>query len=261
LEARAQSGSVGPSVSGGLRRFLGTIINAKDHAMSAVKPLEAVARDRVGKGAARAVRRQGQVPAIIYGGGQPPQPIAIDLVRTRTLIYAGGFKTTLFEIDAGGKKTRAIPKDFQLDPVNGVPLHVDFLRVVAGQTLTVEVPAHFVNEDAAPGIKQSGGTLNIVLHTLPLEVPADAIPDAIEIDLTGRAIGDSIHISDVTLPANATFAGDPDAPIATIVPPTVLGAEVEAEEAAIAEAQASEAAEEKAEDAPEEAAESEKKED
>lgn len=232
--------------------------------MSAVKPLEAVARDRVGKGAARAVRRQGQVPAVIYGGGQAPQAIAIDLVRARTLIYAGGFKTTLFEINAGGKKTRAIPRDFQLDPVNGVPLHVDFLRVVAGQTLTVEVPVHFLNEDEAPGIRKNGGTLNVVLHTLALDVPADAIPDAIEIDLTGREIGDAIHITDVTLPANVTFTGDPDATVANIVPPTVLGAEVEAEEAAIAEAASAEAASEKAEaeaEAAAEAEDAEKKED
>lgn len=229
--------------------------------MSAVKPLDAVARDRVGKGAARAVRRQGNVPAVIYGGGQPPQAIALDLVRTRTLIYAGGFKTTLFEINAGGRKTRAIPRDFQLDPVNGVPLHVDFLRVVAGQTLEVEVPVHFVNEDAAPGIKQKGGTLNIVMHTIPLVVPADAIPDAIEIDLTGLEIGETIHIESVTLPADATFAGEPEAPVANIVPPTVLGAEVEAEEAAVAEAQSAEAAEEKAEEDAEEAAEDAKKED
>ncbi|MCJ2054670.1 50S ribosomal protein L25/general stress protein Ctc [Methylobacterium sp. J-070] len=225
--------------------------------MSAVKTLEAVARDRVGKGAARAVRRQGQVPAVVYGGGQPPQSIAIDLVRARTLIYAGGFKTTLFEIKAGGKTVRAIPRDFQLDPVSGVPLHVDFLRVVSGQTVTVEVPVHFINEDAAPGIKKLGGTLNIVAHTLTLEVAPDQIPDAIEVDLTGRQIGDVIHVSDVKIPAG-THTGEPTDPVANIVPPTVLGAEVEAEEAAIAEAQSAEAAEEKAEEA---AAEDEEKKD
>jgi len=214
--------------------------------MSAVKPLEAVARDRVGKGAARAVRRQGQVPAVVYGGGQPPQAIAIDLIRTRTLIYAGGFKTTLFDINAGGKKTRAIPRDFQLDPVSGVPLHVDFLRVVAGQTVTVEVPVHFHNEDAAPGIKQMGGTLNIVLHTLAIDVAPDQIPDAIEIDLSGRAIGDAIHVSEITIPVG-TYTGEATDVVANIVPPTVLGAEVEAEEAAIAEAQSAEAASEAAE--------------
>lgn len=214
--------------------------------MSAVKTLEAVARDRVGKGAARAVRRQGKIPAVVYGAGQPPVSIAVDLIRTRTLIYAGGFKTTVFEITTGGKKVRAIPRDFQLDPVTGAPLHVDFLRVVSGQTVVVEVPVHFVNEDKAPGIKQKGGTLNIALHTLPIDVAPDRIPDAIEVDLTGRQIGDVIHASDLKLPAG-TYTGEGTDPVANIVPPTVLGAEVEAEEAAIAEAQAAESAEEKAE--------------
>lgn len=214
--------------------------------MSAVKPLEAVARDRVGKGAARAVRRQGQIPAVIYGAGQPPQSIAVDLIRTRTLIYAGGFKTTVFEISIGGKKVRAIPRDFQLDPVTSVPLHVDFLRVVQGQTVVVDVPVHFVNEEAAPGIKQRGGTLNISLHTVSLDVAPDQIPDAIEVDLTGREIGDVIHAADLKIPAG-TYTGEGTDPVANIVPPTVLGAEVEAEEAAIAEAQSAEAAEEKAE--------------
>ncbi|MGV7033353.1 50S ribosomal protein L25/general stress protein Ctc [Methylobacterium symbioticum] len=214
--------------------------------MSAVKTLEAVARDRVGKGAARAVRRQGKIPAVVYGAGQPPVSIAVDLIRTRTLIYAGGFKTTVFEITTGGKKVRAIPRDFQLDPVTGAPLHVDFLRVVSGQTVVVEVPVHFVNEDKAPGIKQKGGTLNIALHTLPIDVAPDQIPDAIEVDLTGRQIGDVIHASDLKLPAG-TYTGEGTDPVANIVPPTVLGAEVEAEEAAIAEAQAAESAEEKAE--------------
>lgn len=214
--------------------------------MSATKTLEAVARDRVGKGAARAVRRQGQIPAVIYGAGQPPQSIAVDLIRTRTLIYAGGFKTTVFEISIGGKKVRAIPRDFQLDPVTSVPLHVDFLRVVQGQTVVVDVPVHFVNEEAAPGIKQRGGTLNISLHTVSLDVAPDQIPDAIEVDLTGREIGDVIHAADLKIPAG-TYTGEGTDPVANIVPPTVLGAEVEAEEAAIAEAQSAEAAEEKAE--------------
>ena len=216
--------------------------------MSAVKSLEAVARDRAGKGAARAVRRQGQIPAVIYGAGQPPESIAVDLIRTRTLIYAGGFKTTVFEISIGGKKVRAIPRDFQLDPVTSVPLHVDFLRVVQGQTVVVEVPVHFVNEDAAPGIKQRGGTLNVSLHTVSLDVAPDQIPDAIEVDLTGREIGDVIHASDLKIPAG-TYTGEGTDPVANIVPPTVLGAEVEAEEAAVAEAARAESAAEAAEEA------------
>lgn len=220
--------------------------------MSASKSLEAVARDRVGKGAARAVRRQGQIPAVIYGGNQAPQAIAIELIRTRTLIYAGGFKTTLFDIKVGGKNVRAIPRDYQLDPVSGVPLHVDFLRVVSGQTVTVDVPVHFLNEEAAPGIKQSGGTLNVAQHTLSLDVAPDQIPDAVEVDLTGRQIGDVIHVSDIKIPAG-TYTGEATDTVANILPPTVLGAEVEAEEAAIAEAQSAEAAEEKAEAESEEA--------
>ena len=127
-----------------------------------------------------------------------------------------------------------------------MPLHVDFLRVVSGQTVTVDVPVHFVNEDQAPGIKKKGGTLNVALHTLSLEVAPDQIPDAVEIDLAGREIGDVIHASDLRLPAG-TYTGESTDTIANILPPTVLGAEVEAEEAAIAEAQSAEAAEEKAE--------------
>lgn len=215
--------------------------------MSAVKPLEAVARDRVGKGAARAVRRQGQIPAVVYGAGQPPVSIAIDLIRTRTLIYAGGFRTTVFEISAGGRKVRAIPRDFQLDPVTGVPLHVDFLRVVAGQSIEVEVPVHFTNEDAAPGIKQEGGTLNVVHHTVAVEVAPESIPDAITVDLTGKAIGDTVHVSDLPAPAGVSFVLAGDEVVATVVPPTVLGAEVEAEEAAVAEAARAESAAETAE--------------
>ena len=151
----------------------------------------------------------------------------------------------MFEVDAGGRKTRVIPRDFQLDPVSGVPLHVDFLRVVAGQSVAVEVPVHFVNDEAAPGIKKKGGTLNIVAHTLAIEVAPDQIPDAIEVDLSGRDIGDVIHVSDIKIPAGS-YTGEATDVIANIVPPTVLGAEVEAEEAAIAEAQSAEAADEKA---------------
>ena len=211
--------------------------------MSAPKPLEAVARDRVGKGAARAVRRQGQVPAVIYGGGQPPQAIALDFNTTRHLILAGGFRTTVFEIGVGGEAVRAIPRDFQLDPVSDTPIHVDFLRLTAGQKIDVDVPIHFEHEDEAPGIKQRGGTLNIVLHAISLTVGTESIPEAITVDLTGRDIGDSIHAKDLKLPRGAAYEGDPEATVATIVPPTVMGEEAEAEEAAVIEAAKAEAAE------------------
>jgi large subunit ribosomal protein L25 len=196
--------------------------------MSAPKPLEAVARDRVGKGAARAVRRQGRVPAVIYGAGEPAQAISLDENRTRHLIFGGHFLTTVFDIDVGGTKVQAIPRDFQLDPVKDTPLHVDFLRVSAGQTIAVEVPVHFLNHAAAPGLKE-GGTLNVVTHNIGLEVAPNAIPEAIEVDLTGLNIGDSIHISGVKLPAGAKVTvTDRDFTVATIAPPTVLTAEEEA---------------------------------
>ena len=198
------------------------------------------------KGAARALRRNGQIPAVIYGGGAAATPIALDANRMTHLIYAGHFKTTIFELEVDGKKTRVIPRDYALDPVRDTPIHVDFLRVKAGQKITVEVPVHFVNGETSPGIK-NGGVLNVVRHSIELEVPADNIPEGIEVDLKDAQMGDSIHISSVKLPANVDLTIDRDFTIATIAVPAGLGAEVEAEEAAVAEAQReeSEAADEK----------------
>ncbi len=188
--------------------------------MTAVKQIEAVARDRVGKGAARAVRRQGKVPAVIYGAGQPPEAIALDFNQTRQLIFAGHFLTTIFEIDVQGRKSRVIPRDYQLDPVKDLPLHVDFLRLAEGQQIRVEVPVHFVNQEASPGLKR-GGTLNIVRHTVELMVPADDIPEFITADLTGLDIGDTLHISAIKLPEGVkpTIA-ERDFTVATIVAPS-----------------------------------------
>lgn len=191
--------------------------------MSAVKELKAVARDRVGKGAARAVRRQGQVPAVIYGGGAPAEPIALDYNQTKQAIFAGHFLTTVFEIEVDGRKTRAIPRDYQLDPVKDFPLHVDFFRLAAGQSIRVEVPVHFVNHEASPGLKR-GGALNVVRHAVELEVPADAIPDAIEADLAGLDINDSVRISAVKLPEGVRpTITDRDFTIATVGAPSGLG--------------------------------------
>jgi len=214
--------------------------------MSAVKELKASPRDRVGKGAARALRRDGQIPAVIYGGGAAPTPIALNANTMTQLIYAGHFKTTVFEVDVDGRKTRVIPRDYALDPVKDMPIHVDFLRVAAGQTITVEVPVHFLNSETAPGIK-NGGVLNVVRHAVEVEAPADRIPDAIEVDLAGAQMGDSIHISSVKLPAGVTPTIDRDFTIATIAAPAGLGAKVEAEEAAAAEAAKTESADKKPE--------------
>ncbi|MGY6646189.1 MAG: 50S ribosomal protein L25/general stress protein Ctc [Salinarimonas sp.] len=187
--------------------------------MSDMKKLSAVARDRVGKGAARAIRRQGYVPAVVYGTGQPPKAIAIQFKEAKKLIYDGGFMTTMFEIDIQGDKERVIPRDYQLDPVKDMPVHIDFFRVAKGQMVTVDVPVHFLNQETCVGIKR-GGTLNVVRHTVELNVPADAIPDAIEIDIQNLEMGDSLHISAVTLPKGCTpVIDDRDFTIATIATP------------------------------------------
>jgi large subunit ribosomal protein L25 len=209
--------------------------------MSDVKELKAVARDQVGKGAARAVRRTGRVPAVIYGGGAAPRAISLDANETRIRIFAGHFLTTVFEVDVDGEKTRVIPRDYQLDPVKDTPLHVDFLRVSEGQTLTVEVPVHYVNQAGSPGLKR-GGTLNIVRHEVELIVPSNAIPEAIEADLTGLDLGDSLHISAVKLPANTRAAIDRDFTLATIAAPAALGRQAEEEAAAVSEASKAESA-------------------
>ena len=209
--------------------------------MSAVKELKAVARDRVGKGAARAVRLTGQVPAVIYGGGEPPRTIALNANDTQRLVYAGHFLTTVFEVDLDGSKTRVIPRDYQLDPVKDTLVHVDFLRLAAGQTLTIEIPVHFVGHETSPGLKR-GGTLNVVRHTVELVVPSDAIPESIEADLSTLDMGDSLHISAMKLPNGVRTVIDRDFTVATIAAPTALGAEAEAEAAAITEAAKAESA-------------------
>ncbi|MBB3810125.1 50S ribosomal protein L25/general stress protein Ctc [Pseudochelatococcus contaminans] len=188
--------------------------------MSAAKQLNATAREGVGKGAARAIRRQGRVPAVIYGLGAPAQPISLDFNETKRLIYAGGFLSTLFEIEVEGKKTRVIPRDYQLDKVKDFPLHVDFLRVAKGAKIEVEVPLHVVGDEDAPGVK-NGGTLNIVHHKVAILVEPEKIPGSIEIDVSKLEIGDSIHFTAIALPAGIEFAPgvDESEAVVTIVPP------------------------------------------
>ena len=199
--------------------------------MSEMKKLSAVARDRVGKGAARAIRRQGMIPAVVYGTGQPPKAIAIQFKEAKKLIYDGGFMTTMFEIDIQGDKERVIPRDYQLDPVKDMPIHIDFFRVAKGQTVTVEVPVHFLNQETCVGIKR-GGTLNVVRHTVELFVPADAIPDSIEVDIKDLEMGDSLHISAVNLPKGCSpTIQDRDFTIATIATPAGFKEEAEEGEA------------------------------
>jgi large subunit ribosomal protein L25 len=187
--------------------------------MAETKTLAATVRSGTGKGAARSTRREGRIPAVIYGGGDAAQPISLDYREVNKLIYAGHFLTTIYEIDVGGVQQRVIPRDYQLDRIKDHPVHVDFLRLKPGTTLRINVPVHFINQDVSPGIKK-GGALNIVRHTVGLKVPADSIPEAIIVDLSGLDIAESIHISVVTLPAGCRPTDTRyDFTIATIAPP------------------------------------------
>ena len=188
--------------------------------MAETKTLAATVRSGVGKGASRSVRREGRIPAVIYGGGDAPAAIALNHRELTKLIYAGHFLTTIFDIEIDGKKERVIPRDYQLDVVTDVPLHIDFLRLKAGSTLKIDVPVHFINQETAPGIKR-GGTVNIVRHTIEMRVPADNIPEAITIDLGKADINDSIHIDAVALPEGCKPTIARNFTIATIAPPTV----------------------------------------
>lgn len=191
--------------------------------------LKAEARERVGKGSSRELRRNGLIPAVIYGDKQAPISIALSTNEVTKRIHAGGFMTTVAIIDVDGKKIKVLPKDYQLDPVRDFTMHVDFLRVSGNTLVNVEVPVHFVNEEKSD-IK-IGGVLNIVRHTVELHCPATDIPEFITVDLAGLKIGDNVHISNVKLPKNVTPVIDRDFTIATIVAPAAGVAEEATEEA------------------------------
>ena len=183
-----------------------------------VKQISATARTQVGKGAARAVRREGKVPAVIYGAGKPPIAIALDSKATNLLIYAGHFLTTVFEVEVDGKKNRVIPRDYALDPVKDTVEHVDFLRIDAGSRLRVEIPVHAINAAASPGVKL-GGSVNVVTHALTVLAPADEIPESIDVDVSALEINDSVHVSQIKLPEGVSYVGQDDATLVSILPP------------------------------------------
>lgn len=199
--------------------------------MSDALTLPAEARDRAGKGASRALRREGRVPAVIYGGKENPTPIHVEEKALSLQLGTGHFMNSIVLIEIGGKKVQTLPKDVALDPVSDRPLHVDFLRLAKGAKIEVEVPVIFINEEASPGLKK-GGVLNVVRHELELVCEADRIPAEIEIDVTGLEVGDSIHISSVSLPEGSESAiTDRDFTIATVVAPSALKrSEAEGEE-------------------------------
>ena len=209
--------------------------------MSDANKLEAQARDRVGKGAARELRRNAMVPAVIYGDKKPPLGIALSHKEVTMRVHGGGFMTNILSIDVDGETHQVLPKDYQLHPVTDQVMHVDLLRVSRRTVVTVEIPVNFLNEDTCPGLK-AGGVLNVVRHTVEVNVPATSIPEGFEIDLEPFNVGDSINISAVDLPEDVEpTITDRDFTIATIATPAALrsesddaddGAEEGAEEAA-----------------------------
>ncbi|MEX0760668.1 MAG: 50S ribosomal protein L25/general stress protein Ctc [Tistlia sp.] len=213
--------------------------------MTETHTLTAELRERAGKGAARAVRRTGRVPAVIYGAGKAPLSISLADPDVKREINRSAFLTTLFDIKVeGGGTERVLPRDVHFDPVLDWPLHIDFLRVSATTKVTVQVHVHFLNEEESPGLKR-GGLLNIVRHEVGLICSADNMPDHIECDLTGFEIGDSIHISHVKLPDGVELEiDDRDFTVATIATPSAVAAEQ-----AEAQAEAEHADEEEGEEA------------
>ncbi len=190
--------------------------------MSDALTLPAELRERAGKGASRALRREGRTPAVIYGGNGEPVTIHVEEKLLVRQMATGHFMNSIVMIEVNGKPVRTIPKDVAVHPVTERPLHADFLRLAKGASIEVAVPVVFINEEASPGLKR-GGVLNVVRHELELVCPADKIPNTIEIDVTGLEVGDAIYISRVTLPEGAESAiTDRDFTIATVVAPSAL---------------------------------------
>jgi large subunit ribosomal protein L25 len=195
--------------------------------MSEQLTLPAEARDRAGKGASRALRRDGRVPAVVYGEKKEPLSIHIEEKLLSKMLSTGHFMNTVVMIDFKGKPHRTLPKAIDFHPVSSRPIHVDFLRIGEHTKVTVAVPVRFDNEDESPGITR-GGVLNVVQHELELVCDAAHIPNEIHIPLDGLDIGDSVHISDVKLPEGVTPSNtDEDFTVATIVAPSAMKAEEE----------------------------------
>jgi large subunit ribosomal protein L25 len=190
--------------------------------MSETLTLPAEARERAGKGASRSLRREGRTPAVIYGGKEEPTMIHVEQKELVRQLGTGHFMNSIVLIEIGGKTVRTLPKDVAFHPVTDRPTHVDFLRLTGDSKVEVSVPVVFVNEEASPGLKK-GGVLNIVRHELELMCPNADIPEEIQIDVTGKELGDSIHISEVTLPKGVTSViTDRDFTIATVIAPSGL---------------------------------------
>ena len=187
--------------------------------MSDVTHVSANLRDRVGKGSARAARRAGMVPAVIYGDKQPALGIELEARVIRKIIHEPGIFSRLLNIDVDGKSITVLTRDIQFHPVSDEALHFDFLRVGKSSTISVAIGVEFINEDKCPGLR-IGGVLNVVRHEVELNCPADAIPEKITVDLDGIKVGDSIHISSIELPEGVEpTITDRDFTVATLQSP------------------------------------------
>ncbi|WP_417518241.1 50S ribosomal protein L25/general stress protein Ctc [Minwuia sp.] len=205
--------------------------------------LDATMRERTTKGGVRAMRQQGLVPCVVYGNGVDPAMVAVDNRIIVKELNRGGFQGRVYELQVGNKKQRCLPRDVQLHPVTDVPLHVDFLRLSDDARVDVNVPVVFIDEEGSPGLER-GGVLNVVRYEVELSCPADAIPESVELALTGLEIGDAVKISDAKLPDGVEpTITDRDFTIATIAAATAV-AEEAAEEQAELEAEADAEAEE-----------------
>lgn len=202
--------------------------------MATNKVIKAELRTKAGKGSSRAIRREGRLPAVVYGAKQDVQPITVDRVDIQKLLNTGAFLSTTYDIVVdGGKKQMVLPRDVQFHPVTDWPLHIDFLRLAEDEVIAIMVPIHTINEEECPGIRQ-GGIVNIVRHEIELACPANAIPEKIEIDLSGLELGDSVHISAITLPEGVTSViDDRDFTIATIAAPSALKSDEDEDEEAV----------------------------
>jgi len=199
--------------------------------MTQIITLAAETRERAGKGTARAARRSGRVPAVVYGGKQPPVMLSVDARAFTRILHQPGFFTHLFDLTVDGETHRALPRDVQFHPVTDLPLHVDFLRVTGDTRITLDVPVEFVDHEKSPGIKR-GGVLNIVTHEIEIECAADAIPEHIVVSLEGVDVAEPIHIHSVKLPEGVKVSDHHDFTVATIAAPSGMRSE-EAEAAAI----------------------------
>ncbi|WP_406736178.1 50S ribosomal protein L25/general stress protein Ctc [Thioclava sp. GXIMD4215] len=196
-----------------------------------IETIEAVVRSGTGKGAARAARREGKVPAIVYGDGKEPLALNLEFNPLLTRLRKGRFLSTLFNLKVEGQEdVRVICRGVQKDVVKDLPTHVDFMRTHRNSRIALFVHVEFVNHEAAPGLKR-GGVLTIVRQEVELEVLAGDIPEQIVVDLTGKKIGDVIHISEVSLPNGAKPTIDRDFVIANIAAPKGLGGGDDEEEA------------------------------